>query len=321
MLLTVAGALIALGVVLTRSLSRHVTDPILDLAGTAHAISKNREVRFKTEDASEDEIGQFAAAFQEMHAALCEREREFRHLLESMHDGLIVIDPDEHISFANDAFAAMLGRSCKEVLGVPMGEFLNDESLALLRPVLDRAEDDRLELRWQSSVANVITDTTVQEVRFEDGSLRGHLFVLTDISERRALADQLQQSQKMEAVGRLAGGVAHDFNNLLCAINGFAEMAQVAHTDGEDVSSFMKEILKAGQRAASLTSQLLAFSRKQVLTLESVSLPVLTEELREILQRVIGEPYTVTLRCDAEVGYVQADRTHFCVRQVDLAMT
>ncbi|MFT5130967.1 MAG: PAS domain S-box-containing protein [Rhodothermales bacterium] len=319
MLITVAGALVALGVVLTRSLGRHVTGPILDLAETARAISDDREVRFKTEDASADEIGQLAGAFSDMHNALRERERELRRLLESMHEGLILITPDEKISFANDAFARILGRSSEEVLEQPIVSFLDDENIAKLRPAL-AGRDARVELRWRSSGAEVITDVTLQEVRDEDGSLRGRLCVLTDISERRSLAAQLQQSQKMEAVGRLAGGVAHDFNNLLCAINGFAEMAQLANETGEDVGSYMNEILKAGQRAAALTGQLLAFSRKQVLTMEAVSLPQLTEDLRDILQRVIGERYTVALRCDTDVGFVRADHTQIEQILVNLAV-
>jgi PAS domain S-box-containing protein len=307
--LAVAGALAALGLVLTHSLGRHVSDPILDLAETARAISHDRRGRSETEDASKDEIGQLAVAFHDIHTSLLERDREFRRLIESMHEGLVVIDLDEQISIANPAFAKMIGRDHKTLRSQPIAEFLNGENLAKLRPALAAQGDSHLKLHWECSDVPIFTDVTLQEVRDEDGRLGGKLCVLNNISEQRALAAQLQQSQKMEAIGRLAGGVAHDFNNLLCAINGFAQMAQMANESGEDVGAFMTEIIKAGQSAASLTGQLLAFSRKQVLTMEAVCLRQLTEDLRDILQRVIGEHYSVVLRCNSEVGYVRADRT------------
>ncbi len=119
--------------------------------------------------------------------------------------------------------------------------------------------------------------------------------------------EQLRQSQKMEAVGRLAGGIAHDFNNLLTAINGYGELA-LWHLDGQSLlRRDLEEIRKAGERAASLTSQLLAFSRKQVLQPRLLDLNSLVADTQRMLQRVIGEDIELITQLEPELGTVKAD--------------
>jgi two-component system cell cycle sensor histidine kinase/response regulator CckA len=126
-------------------------------------------------------------------------------------------------------------------------------------------------------------------------------------SEVAALENQLRHSQKMEAVGQLAGGIAHDFNNLLTVINGYCERLLVMADDGDPMTADLDLIHKAGQRAAALTRQLLAFSRRQVLQPKLIELNGIVIDIERILRRVIGEQVTVVTRLDAALGVTQAD--------------
>jgi nitrogen-specific signal transduction histidine kinase len=132
--------------------------------------------------------------------------------------------------------------------------------------------------------------------------------VSLDITERRRLEEQFQQSQKMDAIGRLAGGVAHDFNNLLTAILGYCELLLEAVGDKDPRRPDIIEIQKAGSRASELTRQLLAFSRKQIIEPALLDLNEIVSELRPMLSRLIGEDVHVELSLDSELAPVKADR-------------
>ena len=128
-----------------------------------------------------------------------------------------------------------------------------------------------------------------------------------DITERKQLEGQLQQAQKMEAVGQLAGGVAHDFNNLLTIINGYSDIIQSELPTDSPMQGLVREIGQAGERAASLTRQLLAFSRKQVLEPKVLSLNAVVSDTERMLRRLIGEDITVSAVLDPALGRVKAD--------------
>ena len=121
--------------------------------------------------------------------------------------------------------------------------------------------------------------------------------------------DELRQAQKMEAIGRLAGGVAHDFNNLLTAIRGYAELAIVELGDDHDVQPHMVEVVAAADRAAELTRQLLAFSRRQVVTPRTLALDRVVTGMHQLVRRVIGEDVQVVTAIDSTIGPVRADRS------------
>jgi two-component system cell cycle sensor histidine kinase/response regulator CckA len=128
-----------------------------------------------------------------------------------------------------------------------------------------------------------------------------------DITERKTLEAQLIQAQKMEAVGRLAGGVAHDFNNLLMAIMGYGELLRTSLYQDEPLFHYIDDILKATDRAASLTQQLLAFSRKQLRQPQALNLNRVVAELEKMLRRLIGEHIELEIRAASDLGMVQAD--------------
>jgi two-component system, cell cycle sensor histidine kinase and response regulator CckA len=146
-------------------------------------------------------------------------------------------------------------------------------------------------------------DMAWANVRLSDGTVLG---VGQDMSERRRLEEAYLQAQKMEAFGRLAGGVAHDFNNLLGVITGYSEMA-LRQLEGNAAGRRIEEVLKAADRGAGLTRQLLAFSRSQVLAPKIVDLSAVVSDLGSLLQRVIGEDVEFAFRAGAEAAVVRVD--------------
>jgi nitrogen-specific signal transduction histidine kinase/CheY-like chemotaxis protein len=137
---------------------------------------------------------------------------------------------------------------------------------------------------------------------------------LTEITERKNLEDQLRQAMKMEAIGRLAGGVAHDFNNLLSVIIGYSQLLLQKNSHSADVREPSEQILSAAQRAAGLTRQLLSFSRKQVLRLRTTNLNLVVTGIAKMLQRVIGEDISLAVECSG--GELLADVDEGLLEQV-----
>jgi PAS domain S-box-containing protein len=146
---------------------------------------------------------------------------------------------------------------------------------------------------------------SMEALRIPSEATAFNTVVIADVTERKALESQFLQSQKMEAVGRLAGGIAHDFNNLLGVILGYAEILQRASSDGQRPK--LEQILKAGERAARLTRQLLAFSRKQVLEPKVLDLGLLLGDLQKMLHRLIEEDVRLKVRMAPELWTVRAD--------------
>ncbi len=208
-----------LAYILASSLDRVITGPVLHLADTVRAVSKDKNYAVRATAESGDELGVLIGGFNEMLAQIQGRDDELRR-----------------------------GR-------------------------------DELERRVHKRT---------RELKVKD--------------------EQLRQSQKMEAIGRLAGGVAHDFNNLLSAIIGFAELAALELPENAPQRRYLDEIRKAGDRAAALTRQLLAFSRKQVLQAEIIDVNALVTDMDKMLRRIIGEQVSLETALDPSAGLVKADR-------------
>ncbi len=245
----------------------------------------------------------------EAEEALRQSRERYRSVIESSRDGLLFFDlATRRVLETNPAFQSMLGYSADELSAMTLYDFA---------PV-DRASVDanihRLLARETLTIPNrafrrkdgkeILVE--IDAVLIEEGGRQTVFSVVHSLAERRALEEQLRQAQKMEAVGRLAGGVAHDFNNLLTAVLGYAELL-LDSDPTPDVKHSADEIRKAGERAAALTKQLLAFSRKQVLQPKILDLNEVLAEVDGILRRTLGEDVTYEAERDPDLWHVQAD--------------
>ncbi|MFA7330894.1 MAG: ATP-binding protein [Candidatus Delongbacteria bacterium] len=226
-------------------------------------------------------------------------EQRYRELFQSSLDGVFILDRHNRLVDANGSALAVFGYTRGEVLGMPITRLsFNRERLKELqkvlvsegsiskREVLFRRRDNQ-ELRCLLSASLRLTP---------EGVFDGVMGFISDISEPTRIREQLRQAQKMEAIGHLAGGVAHDFNNLLTVISGNAELAMLQLGDDNPARVELKEIRSTAGRAANLTRQLLAFSRKQVIRPRLLNANDTLHDMERMLKRIIGE--TIELRTD-----------------------
>jgi PAS domain S-box-containing protein len=230
-------------------------------------------------------------------------------MFETSRDGLYFADIESRrIVEANPAFEKMLGYGRNELRGRQIYEIAVGER-ATVDANAERIRAERIvsvgERQYKHRDGRPVA-VEIEAARIDEGGRALALCVVHDLADRRALEEQLRQAQKMEAVGRLAGGVAHDFNNLLTAILGYADLLLDSNPTAE-VRESVDEIRKAGERAASLTKQLLAFSRKQVLQPKILDLNAVLAETDSMLRRVIGEDVTFVAERDPDLWRVQAD--------------
>jgi two-component system, cell cycle sensor histidine kinase and response regulator CckA len=180
-----------------------------------------------------------------------------------------------------------------------------DKALVYIKELGADAEEHEFWLHRAKNGRTFEVEVISHELKYAGKRVR--LAVAQDISERRQLEGQLRQAQKMEAVGRLAGGVAHDFNNLLMVIKGHTELLLRALDPAEQITRKVEQIDKAADRATALTRQLLAFSRMQVLQPQIINLNTIVEEMGKLLPRLIGEDIELMIRTDEDLGTVRAD--------------
>jgi two-component system, cell cycle sensor histidine kinase and response regulator CckA len=184
-------------------------------------------------------------------------------------------------------------------------EAQREKALAYLKELEADAEEHEFWLHQAKDGRAFEVETISHELKYAGKRVR--LVVAQDISERRQLEGQLRQAQKMEAVGRLAGGVAHDFNNLLMVIKGHTELLLSALEPSEQITRKIEQIDRSADRATALTRQLLAFSRMQVLQPQVINLNSVVEEMGKLLPRLIGEDIELIIRTDGDLGTVRAD--------------
>jgi two-component system cell cycle sensor histidine kinase/response regulator CckA len=252
----------------------------------------------------------FNAALRAAQEGLRRSEKNFRSLVTNAPYGICRCDSGGQLLDANPALLAMLGYSSgKELVGKHLGGLYADTQqwFELADRLRATASFNGLIAEWlrKDGTATVVrvSGRTVSNVSKEKTF---ELFA-EDVTERRALEQQLRQSQKMEAVGRLAGGIAHDFNNLLMVISGYSEFLLDRLGADQALRGPAQEIASASVRATSLTRQLLAFSRKQMLAPKVLDLNGVVTENLKLLTRVIGEDIDLVMLPAAGLGTVRAD--------------
>jgi PAS domain S-box-containing protein len=230
--------------------------------------------------------------------------------IEQSAEAVMITNTSGEIQYVNPAFTRITGYSREEVLGknprVVKSDKQDSEFYRRLWTTILKGEN------WHGEITNCRKDGShyteemhIAPVRSPQGEITHFIATKEDISERKRLEDHLRQSQKMEAIGRLAGGVAHDFNNLLTVITGYGQLLR-ARLDPKDLN-LLDEVLKASDRAASLTRQLLAFSRRQILTPQVFDLNSVVANTETMLRRLIGEDIELTTVLEPKLGHVKAD--------------
>ncbi len=239
--------------------------------------------------------------------------RKFWRAVEQSTELIIITDRDGTMEYVNPAFELLTGYARMEVVG---------QNLRLLK-----SEEQSFELyqdMWQSVTSGnifrgilihkkkngetFVAEKTITPLRDGQGRITHFVSCDRDITEKRRLEHQLQQAQKMDAIGRLAGGVAHDFNNLLMVIGAYAELMQDSLAARHPLRHNVAEILTASRRAADLTRQLLAFGRKQVQSLQMLDLNQVLRETTNMLSRLIGEDIDMEIVPGRGLGLIRADR-------------
>src|SRR5271166_4001151 len=252
----------------------------------------------------------FNAALRISQEGLRRSEINFRSLVTNAPYGICRCDSGGKLLDANPALLAMLGYSvAEELIGMHLGALYKDSHqwFELADHLLAAAPFTGLNAEWKrKDGTGTVVRVSGRAVSAEDKRRTFELFA-EDVTERRALEQQLRQSQKMEAIGRLAGGIAHDFNNLLMVISGYAEFLLDRIGPDPAVRGPAQEIASAAGRASSLTRQLLAFSRKQMMAPKILDLNEVVTENLKMLTRVIGEDIDLVMVPAADLGAVRAD--------------
>ncbi|MEI6704550.1 MAG: ATP-binding protein, partial [Deltaproteobacteria bacterium] len=247
---------------------------------------------------------------------LLEREREslraetqYHMIIQTALDGFIVVDTNGRLLEANDAYCAMTGYSRDELCAMILPDVEDAQSPEEIEHMITQVIKHggaHFDSRHRCKDGRII-ELDISITYSPDNGGRFFCF-LRDITGRKMLEDQLRQSQKMEAVGQLAGGVAHDFNNILTVISGYASLMQMDGSLSDEQKKRVDEIASSAERAAQLTRGLLAFSRKQPLIMKHENLNEIVQHVHKFLARIIGEDITFQSSCCGAELPIVADR-------------
>jgi two-component system, cell cycle sensor histidine kinase and response regulator CckA len=246
--------------------------------------------------------------------ALRRSETSFRSMVEDAPYGIYRASPTGHFLQVNPALQSMLGYGTAEDLrkvDIESDIFCHAGEYQRVNELLARSEELKdVEMEWKQRDGTPITVRCSGRRVNDENGVPVHFEVFAeDVTEKRVLERQLRMAQKMEAIGRLSGGIAHDFNNLLQVIIGYSGVLKKSLGATNPLYEHALEVEKAGQRAASLTRQLLAFSRQQVLTPAVLNLNALVSDMGKMLPRLLGEDIEVSLELEPELGNVKADQS------------
>jgi two-component system cell cycle sensor histidine kinase/response regulator CckA len=261
-----------------------------------------------------------------LHRNLQASEERLEIILQNIGDAILVFDPSGGLVYLNQAATRLFELPAPEQVLESTGKSLREELSNKIEIIDEKGrswnlgevlgqtarrgmEGPPLQFRIRTKPHGIERLVAIRSKRIldEQGRAQMAISILQDQTELRKTEELYRQSQKMEAIGRLAGGVAHDFNNLLTAINGYAELL-LAVTDKHDSKrAHIDEIRKAGERAASLTNQLLVYSRKQIVAPRTVDLNAIVSQMEKMLRRLIGEDIELSTYLHPSPGLIKAD--------------
>ncbi len=255
--------------------------------------------------------GQIALAIERKRADAKVRDSEarLRVLVEQLPAVLWTVDKNLRFTSSLGAGLSRLGLKPNQLVGNSLLDYFETSDQTFLPIASHRralaGEPMTFHVEWKSGSYAC----HVEPLRNSEGELEGAICMSLDITDRKQLEEQLRQAQKMEAVGRLAGGIAHDFNNLLMVIQGYADLLAERLPEGDPLRRNAEQIQTASQRATSLTRQLLAFSRKQMLAPKVLNIQSVVSDMEKILRRLIGEDVHLETSSSGDLGLVKADRS------------
>jgi PAS domain S-box-containing protein len=246
-------------------------------------------------------------------AALRESSLFHQQIVACASEGIVVYDRDLRCRAWNRYMEQMTGVPAEELIGKHPADvfpFLTETGVlkgleralsgeVVQSPDFSFSVKSSGKVRWCVDTSSPLRDVS--------GQIIGVIGIVHELTERKRLQDQFNQAQKMEAIGRLAGGVAHDFNNLLTVINGYSELLLARMSKDDPLRMPIQQIRWSGERAAGLTQQLLAFSRKQIVEPKVLNLNQLVSEMRNMLHRLIGEDIRIEINLDPALGRILAD--------------
>jgi len=246
--------------------------------------------------------------------ALRESERRFRGLLENVHLSALMMDLGGRLTFCNDYVLRSTGWSREELVGHLVTEFMVPEDRVRVEGLIQALRSGQGPSHWNAEPGILAKNGKIRRfqayslvLRDAQGKPVGVANIGADITDHRALQEQYLQAQKMEGLGRLAGGVAHDFNNLLTVINGYSEIIFRKLKEDDPLRGSADQVRKAGARAADLTRQLLTFSRKQVSQPKPLDLNLIVDDSKGMWERLLGEAIHLVVRLNPTAGLVMAD--------------
>ncbi len=294
-------------------------------AGAADYVLKANLIRLGPAVSGALAFAKSQADKQTAEAALRISERRFRALVEESWDAVALFGPDGMILYGSPATTRLLGYE--------LGEFVGRNAMELIHPddraaVLLRLEEVMTQPRRRVQVAARVLHKNgawrhlegVFTNLLDDPSVSAIVNNYRDVTDRRILEEQVILAQKMEAIGRLAGGVAHDFNNILTAIGGYTDLLLADLAPDDHRRRDVEEIYRAADRAAGLTQQLLAFSRRQVLQPKVISFNALVPDVEKMLRRLIGEDILFATVLQPQLGgphRAPRDHSSIATRQRD----
>jgi PAS domain S-box-containing protein len=238
---------------------------------------------------------------------LREHEQKLRAVFDTALDAIFITDDDRRYVDVNPAACEYLGVAKRDLIGRRVDEFLPPHKLATVDEDWNAyLAGGPLRAEWESqrSDGTIVTAEASARPNFLPGL---HIAFFRDVTARKQLEAELLNAQKLESLGRLAGGVAHDFNNLLTGISGYASLVLERANGDAELTRDVGEIKRAADRAAELTKQLLAFGRRQMFKPRPLDLNAVLSDVASLLRRLVGDQIELVVRPDAELGVVQAD--------------